>query len=67
MRERDETDYCEPCGVYHVNDTHEVAVPSPCGALAFQGFDVVLECARPPHMDPTHTTRIGQRWEAPNV
>lgn len=34
-----------------------------CGHTDMQGFDVVLECVRPPHADDLHRTDIGQRWQ----
>lgn len=33
-----------------------------CGHADMQGFDVLLECVRPPHGDDLHRTVIGQRW-----
>ena len=35
---------------------------STCGHTDAQGFDVLLECVRPPHGDDLHRTAIGQRW-----
>lgn len=33
-----------------------------CGHTDMQGFDVVLECVRPPHADDLHRSDIGQNW-----
>ena len=55
-------DWCEACYAYHVGIDHSAAVPEPCGSVGMWGFNVLLECARPPHDDNQHRDLAGASW-----
>jgi hypothetical protein len=58
--------YCGPCRGYHVGASHEDDVPVECGAVDLQGFQVVLECKRPPHADDEHRDFVNS-WRGESV
>jgi hypothetical protein len=60
-------DYCEACRAYHVAATHHEDVPTECGEVSLQGFDVALDCNRPPHDGSAHRTVYGVTWGNPQA
>jgi hypothetical protein len=59
--------YCEACRAYHVAATHQDEVPVECGEVSLQGFDVALDCNRPPHDGGDHRTVYGVTWANPHL
>lgn len=57
-------DYCEACRAYHVGCDHADEVPKECGAVSVQGYEVILECKRPPHEGGEHRNLVGNTWQA---
>jgi len=59
----EQDDYCEACRAHRAPDTtHDQAVPSQCGRVDLQGFDVVLECARQTGHNDSHRNIQGTSW-----
>lgn len=55
-------DYCEACDAHHVGYDHSDAVPVECGSMRIHGFNIALDCNRPPHDDDRHRTVHGTAW-----